>query len=86
MAGIEQTAPLLARVPRLVNFALQLKPVSYLLQRYVGYVDSPLLSVPTLAQRTSNRYQFDLNQLQQMSASDRSRVVLSSARSFYQFL
>lgn len=76
VAGIEQTAPLLARVPRLVNFALQLKPVSYLLQRYVGYVDSPLLSVPTLAQRTSNRYQFDLNQLQQMSASDRSRVVL----------
>lgn len=76
VAGIERTAPLLARAPRLVNFALQLKPVSYLLKKYVGYVDSPLLSVPTLAQRTSDRYQFDLNQLQQMSASDRSRVVL----------
>jgi FAD/FMN-containing dehydrogenase/Fe-S oxidoreductase len=76
VAGIERTAPLLASAPRLVNFALQLKPVSYLLQKYVGYVDSPLLSVPTLAQRTSDRYQFDLNQLQQMSATERSRVVL----------
>lgn len=76
VAGIERTAPLLARAPRLVNFALQLKPVSYLLQRYVGYVDSPLLSVPTLAQHTAGRYQFDLGRLQQMSAAERSRVVL----------
>lgn len=76
VAGIERTAPLLARAPRLVNFALQLKPVSYLLQRYVGYVDSPLLSVPTLAQHTAGRYQFELGRLQQMSAAERSRVVL----------
>jgi FAD/FMN-containing dehydrogenase/Fe-S oxidoreductase len=76
VAGIERTAPLLARAPRLVNFALQLTPVSYLLQRYVGYVDSPLLSVPTLAQRTAGRYQFDLGLLQQLSTAERSRVVL----------
>jgi FAD/FMN-containing dehydrogenase/Fe-S oxidoreductase len=76
VAGIERTAPLLAKAPKLVNFGLQLAPVRYLLQRYVGYVDSPLLSVPTLAQRTESRYQFDLTSLRQMSAEERGRVVL----------
>jgi Fe-S oxidoreductase len=76
VAGIEQTAPFLAKFPRLVNGSLQLAPTKLFLEKTVGYVDSPLLSVPTLAQQLNGRYTFDLARLQAMSSEQRQKVVL----------
>ena len=76
VGGIEQAAPWLAKMPRLVNAGLNLSATRQLLAKAVGYVDSPLLSVPTLAQRVDNRYQFNLSRLQSMSAAERATTVL----------
>lgn len=76
VAGIEQSAPKLAKMPGLVNFGLELRPVAWLLEKTIGYVDSPLLSVPTLAQRIQHKYQFDLTQLQSLSLAEREKLVL----------
>ncbi|MBU2428650.1 MAG: FAD-binding oxidoreductase, partial [Gammaproteobacteria bacterium] len=76
VGGIEQTAPWLAKIPKLVNFTLQLAPTKTLLAKTVGYVDSPLLSLPTLAQRLNDQFAFDLEQLQTMSDVDRQKTVL----------
>jgi Fe-S oxidoreductase len=76
VAGIEQTAPILAKFPKLVNGGLKLAPTKFVLEKAVGYVDSPLLSVPTLAQQLDGQYTFDLAALQAMSAAERQNVVL----------
>lgn len=76
VGNIERTAPILAKAPKLVNFMVKRKLIAALLKRSVGYVDTPLLSVPTLAQRTKQRYAFNLAQLQQLSPEQRQKTVL----------
>lgn len=76
VGNIERTAPLLAKAPTLVNFVLKRSITATLLEKTVGYVDTPLLSVPTLAQQIGERYRFDLTALQQQSAEQRERTVL----------
>lgn len=76
VANIERTAPWLAKAPKLVNFVLKRHLTAKLLEKTVGYVDTPLLSVPTLAQQTAGRYQFNLEQLRALSAEQRERTVL----------
>ncbi|SNY41420.1 FAD/FMN-containing dehydrogenase [Arsukibacterium tuosuense] len=76
VGNIERTAPMLAKAPKLVNFVLKRKVTAAVLKKTVGYVDTPLLSVPTLAQLTAKQYQFDLTVLQQLSAAEQARTVL----------
>lgn len=76
VANIERTAPWLAKAPALVNWFLRRGWVQRSLAATVGYVDTPLLSEPSLANRLQQRYAFDLNRLQQASADERSRMVL----------
>ncbi len=76
VGSIEQTAPWLAKMPKLVNFTLQLSATKSLLAKTVGYVDSPLLSQPTLTQRLNGQFAFDLAQLQAMSDAERQKTVL----------
>ncbi|MGI5310575.1 D-2-hydroxyglutarate dehydrogenase YdiJ [Rheinheimera sp. WS51] len=76
VANIERTAPFLAKAPRLVNFVLKRDLTAALLKRSVGYVDTPLLSVPSLAQRVQKDYQFNLQQLQQLDEQQRQKTVL----------
>lgn len=76
VANIERTAPVLAKAPKLVNFVLRRKVTAALLKNTVGYVDTPLLSVPTLAQQTADKYRFDLATLQQLPAAEKARTVL----------
>ena len=76
VGNIERTAPWLAKAPRLVNFVVKQKATAALLEKTVGYVDTPLLSVPTLAQQVGQRYRFDLAQLTQLTADERKRTVL----------
>ncbi|WP_213997568.1 FAD-binding and (Fe-S)-binding domain-containing protein [Arsukibacterium sp.] len=76
VGNIERTAPMLAKAPRLINFVLKRKVTAAVLKKTVGYVDTPLLSVPTLAQLTAKQYQFDLAMLQQLSPAKQARTVL----------
>ncbi|WP_166839478.1 D-2-hydroxyglutarate dehydrogenase YdiJ [Rheinheimera pleomorphica] len=76
VGNIERTAPWLAKAPRLVNFVVKQKATAALLEKTVGYVDTPLLSVPTLAQQVGQRYRFDLAQITQLTADERKRTVL----------
>ncbi|MGP9800968.1 D-2-hydroxyglutarate dehydrogenase YdiJ [Rheinheimera sp. NSM] len=76
VANIERTAPLLAKTPALVNFMLKRRVTAAVLKKTFGYVDTPLLSVPTLAQQLGERYRLDLTALQQQSAEQRERTVL----------
>ncbi|WP_444899066.1 FAD-binding and (Fe-S)-binding domain-containing protein [Microbulbifer sp. VAAC004] len=48
VGGLEFLMPHLARLPQLYNWPLKLKPVSFLMERVFGMVDSPQLSQKTL--------------------------------------
>ena len=76
VANIERTAPLLAKAPKLVNFVLKRDLTAKLLKQTVGYVDTPLLSTPTLSQLVAKKYSFDLTKLSQLSAEEKAKTIL----------
>jgi FAD/FMN-containing dehydrogenase/Fe-S oxidoreductase len=76
VANIERTAPLLAKAPRLVNFMLKRSVTAKLLKHTVGYIDTPQLSYPTLAQRVDKKYAFNFTALQQLTATERQKTLL----------
>ncbi len=77
VASIEKSAPLMAKAPRFFNFFLKSKPVQGLIKSTLGYVDTPLLSYPTLEQRVGeqNVLDWDLSRLQNMTEAERLKVV-----------
>ncbi|NOH79613.1 FAD-binding oxidoreductase [Vibrio sp. RE86] len=76
VANIETMLPLLAKAPKLVNGALKQKWVQDLTAKSVGYVDSPILSVPTLKQRLSGLKEFNLQELAALSGQDKQNHVV----------
>lgn len=78
VANIEKMAPLLAKFPALPNFFLKQQWFNRLLKKTVGYVDSPILSVPTLEQRLRKDgiSEFNLPQLQTLSDAEKQKTVL----------
>jgi FAD/FMN-containing dehydrogenase/Fe-S oxidoreductase len=68
VGNIESMAPLMAKLPKVVNFFLSQNWVHNSIRKSVGYVDTPHLSVPTLQQRLPKAIQqFDLKQLQNLT-------------------
>ncbi|MBU3022888.1 FAD-binding and (Fe-S)-binding domain-containing protein [Aestuariibacter sp. A3R04] len=76
VANIERMAPLLSYAPRLANRIMNINSVKSAIEKYVGYVDSPLLSSPTLRQRVGKRYSFNLALLRAMSAAEKEKTVI----------
>ncbi|ENI4487087.1 FAD-binding oxidoreductase [Vibrio fluvialis] len=78
VANIETMLPMMGKAPKLVNGVMSQKWVQSLTASTVGYVDAPLLSVPTLAQRTRRHpvAQFDLQRLASLSQADRDQHVI----------
>ena len=77
VANVEKMAPVLAKFPAVVNFFLGQKWMQRVLESTTGYVDTPLLSVPTLAKRLPNAIQqFDLATLTAMTQAQRDEHVL----------
>jgi FAD/FMN-containing dehydrogenase/Fe-S oxidoreductase len=76
VGNIERTAPLLAKAPKLVNFFLGQRWLQKGLEHGIGYVDTPQLSVPTLAQRLQGRYHFSFDKLNALSNDERQKTVL----------
>ncbi|WDD96710.1 FAD-binding and (Fe-S)-binding domain-containing protein [Thalassomonas actiniarum] len=78
VANVEVLAPVMAKAPKLVNKVLSSKVYDKLSAKTIGYVDTPLLSVPTLQQRVSDAGypEFNLQTLQQMPLERRQQHVL----------
>ncbi len=78
VANIETMLPLMAKAPRVINATLAQKWVQALTAKTVGYIDAPLLSRPTLAQRLSNKTNipFNFDVLAQLSDEEKQDYVL----------
>lgn len=76
VATIEELAPVMAKVPGLINTALKMPGVNKLIKKTIGYVDTPLLSQPTLKQRVKGQYEFDYHQLLKLPAADKAKTVI----------
>ncbi len=78
VANIETMLPMMAKAPKLVNGVIEQNWVKTLTAKTVGYVDTPLLTVPTLAQRTRRHpvASFDLQYLAGLSQQDREQHVI----------
>ena len=76
VANIELMAPYLAKMPRLVNFFTDLKLSKWLLKESIGYVDTPLLSTPTLAQLQADYTPFSMAHLAQGSTNKSNTVLI----------
>lgn len=78
VANVEILAPLMAKAPKLVNSILSLKAYDKLSEKTIGYVNTPLLSVPTLKSQVKKAgYSgFDLAKLQGLTDQQRKGYVL----------
>ncbi|MCK6265096.1 FAD-binding oxidoreductase [Vibrio sp. ZSDE26] len=76
VANIETMLPLMAKAPKVVNAVIKLPLVQLLTEKTIGYVDTPLMSVPTLTDRLVNPTKFDLQHLASLSAEEKKNHVL----------
>ncbi|KAA9001236.1 FAD-binding oxidoreductase [Affinibrenneria salicis] len=78
VAGVESYAPLMARSPKTFNFFLRQPLMASLSRRYIGMVDLPLLSSPSLRQEFAGHRTMTttLEQLEQQTENERRRHVL----------
>jgi FAD/FMN-containing dehydrogenase/Fe-S oxidoreductase len=78
VAYVEQYAPLMAKSPQLFNFFTNMNITAALTNKFVGMVDIPALSVPTLQSSIKNQTitTFDLVKLNALSPIEREGYVL----------
>jgi Fe-S oxidoreductase len=78
VANVEIITPLMAKAPSLVNAVLKTKAYEKLSEKTIGYVNTPLLSVPTLKKqvKSSGYSGFDLAKLQGLTTAQRKGYVL----------
>jgi FAD/FMN-containing dehydrogenase/Fe-S oxidoreductase len=82
VAHVETLAPIMAITPSLTNAVLKAGFYKSFAKKVLGYIDTPLLSIPTLKQQVNqqiqqNNYpQFDLAKLQTLSDEQRQQYVL----------
>ena len=76
VANIESMLPLMAKMPKLVNFTLSNSLVKRATAATVGYVDAPLLSAPSLQKRQVISTDFNMEMLVNLTESERRDYVL----------
>ncbi|MCE7536492.1 FAD-binding and (Fe-S)-binding domain-containing protein [Aliivibrio fischeri] len=78
VANIETMLPLMAKAPKLINGVLKQSITKSITKKTLGYVDMPLLSIPTLKERcrTNDIAEFNLKQLSELSEKERQKHVL----------
>ncbi|QDP01255.1 FAD-binding and (Fe-S)-binding domain-containing protein [Thalassotalea sp. PS06] len=78
VAHIETLAPKMAKFPRTVNMSINNPVFSWVSRKFLGYEDTPMLSVPSLEQQVDDEgfESFDLYALQQLNDEDKARTVL----------
>ena len=78
MANVETMTPMMAKAPTMINTVLGSSVYSKLSSATIGYVNTPLLSVPTL-EKSIVQHQFanfDLAKLSKLPAEERNKYVL----------
>jgi Fe-S oxidoreductase len=88
VGNIEIMAPLMAKVPGFINFFLRQGWVNTAIRKSIGYIDTPILSQPTLNQRLEGNaaMHFDLAVLQALSPEQLAKkvcIVQDPFTSFY---
>tara|TARA_R110001583_G_scaffold17005_1_gene69284 strand:- start:7931 stop:10987 length:3057 start_codon:yes stop_codon:yes gene_type:complete len=82
VAYVEQYAPLMGKAPKFFNFFMKMKVTATLTEKFVGMVDIPLLSSPTLKSSLESSTvkpaitEFDLDKLKALTESEREEYVL----------
>ena len=78
VANVEILAPLMAKAPKIVNAVLNTKLYDKISAKTIGYVNTPLLSVPTLKKQVKKAgfSGFDLSKLQALTVEQRKGYVL----------
>lgn len=81
VANVEILAPIMAKAPRTFNALVQSAPVTWFLRKLIGYVDTPMLSSPTITERLKDdafiiRGQDHLRQLKEMPQAERDNHVI----------
>ncbi|TDF41424.1 FAD-binding oxidoreductase [Alteromonadaceae bacterium M269] len=78
VANIEALAPFMAKIPSVINVFLRQKWMQNALKKTLGYVDTPILSVPTLQSQveSSNYKSFDLDYLNGLTNEQRKKTLL----------
>ncbi|MGB2078983.1 MAG: D-2-hydroxyglutarate dehydrogenase YdiJ [Vibrio sp.] len=77
VAKIETMLPWMGKAPKLVNAVIDNRVSASLTRKAVGYVDTPLLSTPTLKSRLKQAHlEFNMLHLQQLIPEAKSRHVL----------
>lgn len=76
VATIEQLAPVMAKMPKLVNSAVSFSLSKGVIKGAIGYVDTPLLSTPTLLQRLNGKFEFDYSELSGLSKAVKDKTVI----------
>lgn len=76
VAGIEQTAPVMAKFAKVVNPIVNTKLVSSLIKNTIGYVDTPTLSVPQLSKRVNKSDMFNFELLKSLTSDEQAEYVL----------
>lgn len=78
VAKLEQILPILSRIAPVANWILGQKMMQAFSRRYLGLVDLPALSVPTLRQQLLNHptANSSIEQLRRLSPADRQQYVL----------
>ncbi|MBQ4852553.1 FAD-binding and (Fe-S)-binding domain-containing protein [Pseudoalteromonas sp. MMG012] len=87
VSNIEKTAPVLSKFGSVVNPVVTSKPTTYVIKKVFGYVDTPLLSTPTLVNRVNKKYLFDQTKLERMSKTELEKsvfIVQDPFTSFYE--
>jgi Fe-S oxidoreductase len=78
VSNIEQLLPIMAKAPKLVNRIASSRPVTQVLETSIGFVDSPVLSIPTLQSRCQalGVSPFDFAYLESLSPEVKQNYVL----------
>ncbi|MGB1293071.1 MAG: FAD-linked oxidase C-terminal domain-containing protein, partial [Pseudoalteromonas sp.] len=76
VGNIENSAPVMAKFSSVINPIVNTKIVSKLIEKTVGYVDTPTLSSPRLDKRISKEHRFNFEKLSTLSTQQQSEYVL----------
>ena len=76
VANIEQTAPIMSKFSKVINPILKMNLTKKVIQKQIGYVDTPLLSEPSLASQVKSKYDFNFDNLKTLSKEEKSKTVL----------
>lgn len=76
VGNLEASAPIMAKFSAVINPIVKTKVVSKLIEKTVGYVDTPILSSPSLTKQINKSQRFDFNLLTSLSKEEQNDYVL----------